>query len=66
MSVIGLISEDQLSEHDMAIAKRHEREKELALIMREARRRKNADLEELSSSSIEMLRKKFQKNSDEN
>lgn len=61
MSIIGLISEHQLSEHDRAIAMRHEREKELAVLMRQARKRKNADLEELSSSSIDMLRAKFSK-----
>ena len=64
MSVIGLISEHQLSEHDKAIAKRHEREKELAILMRQARKHKNADLEELSSSSIDMLREKFSKKDD--
>lgn len=59
MSVIGVISEAQISEHDKAIARRHEREKELARIMHDARKRKNADLEEISNNDIERLRKMF-------
>ena len=64
MSIIGLISEHQLSEHDLAIARRHEREKELAELMRQARKRKNADLEELSASSLNALKERLSKKYD--
>ena len=64
MSIIGLISEHQLSKHDLAIARRHEREKELAELMRQARKRKNADLEELSASSLNALKERLSKKYD--
>ncbi|MBR1751089.1 MAG: serine/threonine-protein phosphatase [Ruminococcus sp.] len=59
MSVIGIISESQLSVHDKAIARQHEREKELVKLMKEARKRKTSDLELMSDNDIERLRKMF-------
>ncbi|MBR1664077.1 MAG: serine/threonine-protein phosphatase [Ruminococcus sp.] len=59
MSVIGIIPENQLSVHDKAIAQRHEREKELAKLMHDARKRKTSDLELMSDNDIERLRKMF-------